>query len=135
MGKIIDYIYEIYITEETNCAETLFRATLTSRGQMPPKESLLMMSGFSGGVSTENLCGAIIGGVAAISYLINKGDDESFERSKEVTVEFYEAVEKRFQSTCCHEIKTEYRTEELRCLEAVKIMAEILESILEKNEL
>ena len=91
-----------------------------------------MMSGFSGGVSTENFCGAILGGTAAISLLINHGDEESFERSKEAAKEFVERCEQRFGTVVCHDIKTTWRTEELRCYAAVEIIAQILEEVLQR---
>ncbi|MBQ0026033.1 MAG: C_GCAxxG_C_C family protein [Lachnospiraceae bacterium] len=130
MGKVTDILYDTYITKETNCSATMFKSAMASRGREVTDEDLRLFSGFSGGVSTENLCGALIGGVAAISCLINKGDEETFEKSKEATEKFYNKLEERFGSTRCHDIKTEYRTEELRCYNAVEIMAQILEDVL-----
>jgi len=134
MGKVADHIQRIYLEEETNCAEALFRAALTARNKNAPDECYRIMSGYSGGVSCENLCGAILGGAAAISYLINCGDDKSFERSKEATAEFVELCQKDFGTVNCHEIKTVWRTEEMRCFHAVEKMAEHLEKILQKYQ-
>ena len=91
-GQVSDTIRQIYLTEETNCAEALFRAALASRGKELPQECYRMMSGYSGGVSSEKLCGAILGGVAAVSALINQGDEESFEASKEASAEFLSLI-------------------------------------------
>jgi len=132
MGQVADYIQQIYLTEETNCAEALFRAALTARRENVPNECYRMMSGYSGGVSCEDICGAVLGGVAAISYLINQGDEESFERSKEATVAFVELCRQDFNTINCHDIKTVWRTEERRCFQAVEKMAGILEEILQK---
>ncbi|MDO4493706.1 MAG: C-GCAxxG-C-C family (seleno)protein [Clostridia bacterium] len=128
-----DYLKSIYLDEECCCSESLFRAPLKARGIEPPMESRLMLSGFSGGVSIEDFCGALIGGVAAIGYLVNKDDDESFELSKEITVEFTEACKAFFGTYNCHEIKTVYRNEEIRCYDAVKEIYRILEETLRKR--
>ncbi len=134
MGQVSDTIRQIYLTEETNCAEALFRAALASRGKELPQECYRMMSGYSGGVSSEKLCGAILGGVAAISALINQGDEESFEASKEASAEFLAACEEAFGTSCCHEIKEVWRNEEERCFGAVEKMAGHLEAVLRKYE-
>lgn len=48
----------------------LFRSTLHACGLEAPPKNYLAMSGFSGGVSMEGLCGALIGSVMALGYLI-----------------------------------------------------------------
>lgn len=132
MGKVTDNLYQIYVTEETNCAASLMRAGISSREPDPPAEYYRMMSGFSGGVSTENFCGAILGGVAAIGHLINHGDEESFEASKAATEEFVMRCQQEFDTLSCHEIKTVWRKEDIRCYDAVAKIGAILEDILNK---
>ena len=72
MGKVIDQVFDIYITEETNCSATMYKSILNSRGIEVSDDALRIFSGYSGGVSTENLCGAVIGAVAAFSYLMQR---------------------------------------------------------------
>ncbi len=132
MERVTDRIRAIYLDQETNCAESLFRAALESRGIQAPADCCRMMSGYSGGVSSEHLCGALLGGVAAISYLINQGDEESFERSKEAAAAFFTACQEAFGTVICHEIKVAWRKEDIRCMDAVERMAELLENILEQ---
>lgn len=64
MGKVMTR-FCIYITEETNCSATMYKSILNSRGIEVSDDALRIFSGYSGGVSTENLCGAVIGAVAA----------------------------------------------------------------------
>lgn len=91
-----------------------------------------MMSGYSGGMSTERFCGAILGGAAAIGYLINRGDEETFEKSKAATEEFVNLCTSEFKTDNCHEIKSVWRKEDIRCYDAVKKIAENLETVLQK---
>ena len=88
MGKITDSLYDIYVTQGISCGETMLCAGIGACQGEAPADCRRMMSGFSGGVSSESFCGAVLGGVAAIGYEINRGDEESFERSKEATQEF-----------------------------------------------
>ncbi|MCD8077595.1 MAG: C-GCAxxG-C-C family protein [Lachnospiraceae bacterium] len=132
MGQVTDRLYEIYVTQETNCAETMLRAGTEARSGQTPEACCRMMSGFSGGVSSECFCGAILGGVSAISYLINQGDDESFEKSKEATEEFVAQCKEFFGSLDCHDIKSVWRQEEIRCYQAVEKIAVFLNEVLDK---
>lgn len=132
MGEVKDYTKELYFKEGGTCSETMLGAPLLSRRGTMPDDYGRMMSGFSGGVSVENLCGALLGGVAAISALINKGDHDSFELSKETTAEFYRRFEEEIGSTNCHEIKEKWRKEDIRCYDVIQKTAEIMEEILQK---
>lgn len=134
IGKVTDKLYDIYVTEETNCAESMFRASVGSRRDVVPDDCQRMMSGFSGGVSSKNFCGAILGGVAGISYLINEGDEESFERSKGATEKFVVRCKEDIGTLNCHEIKETWRKEDIRCYDIVKKMAENLEEVLQEFE-
>lgn len=131
MGQVTDELKRIYLDEETNCAESLLKTALKSRNVKVPNACYRMMSGYSGGVSVEGMCGAVLGGVAALSLLLNQGDEESFERSKEAVAEFYQLCEDAYGSVCCHEIKTQWRTEEMRCFQVVCRIGEALETVLQ----
>ena len=132
MGKVTDRLFDIYVTQETNCAETMLRAGIESTGAVASEECRRMMGGFSGGVSSEKFCGAILGGVSAIGFLMNHGDEESFERSKQATEEFVAKCQQRFGSLDCHDIKEVWRREDIRCYQAVEIIAGILDSVLDQ---
>lgn len=132
MGKVTDGLFDLYVTQETNCAETMFCAGIQADQEEIPVECRRMMSGFSGGVSSEKFCGAILGGVASISYRINHGDEESFERSKAATEEFVARCQQFFGSLDCHQIKETWRREDIRCYRAVEIIARLLDEVVEK---
>ena len=132
MGKVTDGLWDIYVTQETNCAETMLCAGIRACGHQPSEDSRRMMAGFSGGVSSEAFCGAILGGVAAIGQEINRGDEESFERSKQAAEEFVAQCREMFGSVDCHDIKQVWRQEESRCYQAVEKIATVLNGILDK---
>ena len=132
MGKITDSLYDIYVTQGISCGETMLCAGIGACQGEAPADCRRMMSGFSGGVSSESFCGAVLGGVATIGYEINRGDEESFERSKEATQEFVALCRQAFGSLDCHDIKGIWRQEDIRCYRAVEMMAIFLDEVLEK---
>lgn len=132
MGKVTDKLFDIYVTQETSCAETMLCAGISACQGEAPAECRRMMSGFSGGVSSESFCGAVLGGVSAIGYLINRGDEESFERSKAATEEFVALCRQFFGSLECHDIKGIWRQEDIRCYRAVEMIAVFLDEVLKK---
>ncbi|MCI9155740.1 MAG: hypothetical protein HFF44_02225 [Lawsonibacter sp.] len=132
MGKIKQNLYQVYVTEQTNCAQTMFAAGIQSQGDEVPEASSRMLGVYSGGVSSEAFCGGILGGAAAIGYLLNHGDEQSFETSKQACREFVERCRNRLGTTECSQIKAVWRKEEIRCYDAVEQIAEELESVLKK---
>lgn len=130
MGKVIDHIREIYLDEGKNCAETLFRAGLRSRGQEVSTEGRRAMIGFGGGFSVGSVCGAIVGGVAAIGCLVGSTDAEDDSCCKEATARFYALCKDAFSVVDCDAIKPVYRKEDTRCLYVVERTAEVLETVL-----
>jgi len=132
MGEVTQNLYQIYVTEETNCAEALFKAGVSSRGHDAEDACCRILGVYSGGVSSEAFCGAILGGAAAIGYLMNHGDEESFETSKAACHEFVERCQSRLKTTACNEIMLKWRNEDTRCYSAVEQIAEELEIVLKK---
>ncbi len=133
MGKVTDNLYQIYVTEETNCAQAMFTAGVQSRGGQAQEVCGRMLGVYSGGVSSEEFCGAILGGAAAIGFLLNRGDEESFEASKAACQEFVGRCKARLNTVQCGRIKQDWRKDDIRCYRAVEQIAEELESVLEKH--
>ncbi len=92
------------------------------------------MGAFGGGVSCEHLCGAISGGVAAISTLINKGDEESLNLAKEKTVVYFNGMKEAFGSVLCADIMPVWRKEDTRCFAVVHKASQLLDEILNKEK-
>ena len=133
MGKVIDHIEDVYLAEGRNCAETLYRAALRSRGRAASPAECLAMLGFGGGFSVGSVCGAIVGGVAALGCLLG-GDgveETTVERCKDAVAEFYALCNEAFDAVDCEDIKPVWREEETRCLRVVNRTAELLEKVLQ----
>lgn len=104
-------------------------------------ESFRIMAGFGGGVSTEELCGAISGGVAVIGLLftLDRGHDAEkrgydAEKVKEATKDFVESFRTQLSSTNCKTLKDLHRKEEIKCTPVVEKGADLLEKIIHKYQ-
>jgi len=95
-------------------------------------ESFRIMAGFGGGLSTEDLCGAISGGVAVIGILLTEKEGYDKGRIKEATKDFIQSFQKELTSTNCKEIKESFREEQRKCTPVVERGANILEETLKK---
>lgn len=97
-------------------------------------ESFRIMAGFGGGLSTEELCGTISGGVAVIGILFTEKEDYDSGEIKEASKDFVQSFQKKLTSTNCKEIKESFREEERKCTPVVEKGAEILEEIIKKYQ-
>jgi len=130
MSKVAEYIQNSYLDDGKNCAEAMLCAALYSRGRELSEEGSRMMIGFGGGCSSGSVCGAIVGGVAAIGCLLGGDTEEETERCKEAANRFFLRCKDAFSAVDCDAIKPVYRREETRCLLVVERTAEILETVL-----
>jgi len=97
-------------------------------------ESFRIMAGFGGGLSTEELCGAISGGVAVIGVLLTEKEGYDKGQIKEATKEFIQSFQRELASTNCKEIKESFREEERKCTPVVAKGADILEETLKNSK-
>ena len=70
MNKISDYIGYYYREKGFNCAETVLCAANDAWDLHLEPAVIRTMGGFGGGMGTRNVCGAVSGGIAALSGLI-----------------------------------------------------------------
>lgn len=97
-------------------------------------ETFQVLSGFGGGLSTEELCGALSGGVAVLGVLFNKDQDYDKENIKEATKDFVESFQEQLTSTNCKTIKDLFRDEMRKCIPVVDTAARVLEEVIEKYQ-
>ncbi|WP_319561988.1 C-GCAxxG-C-C family (seleno)protein [Marispirochaeta sp.] len=119
--------------ENLNCAETiLFAANQAYRLNLPP-EALKLSAAFGGGMGVEKSCGAITGGVMAISSIFVKGRAKVDERFKEINRELFRRVQEELGSTDCDRLKEMYRDEVLGCHNVIARIGGILENLIDEE--
>lgn len=125
-------VQEYYIEKDFNCAETTLRLANARFDLGMTENETKMIGGFGGGMGCENVCGALCGGIAAISKLMIEERAHALEGFGALCAEYVNRFEKEFGSTCCAKIKEKNFVEGTRCKVTVEKNAEILEAYLEE---
>ena len=134
MGKVIDYLEKYYKNTNYNCAEAVFSAAVEAWGADVPAEMVKTMAGFGGGMGCQNVCGAVTGGIAALSCKLVQGDGGHTSPELMDKVRAYiSAVQETFGSEDCSELKPKYFTEEERCYQTICKVAEVLQRVYEEE--
>lgn len=116
---------------DLNCAEKILYGANKAYDLNIDGDNLRLAAGFGGGMGIEGVCGALSGGVMALSKIyVKKVAHQS--NIKEITTEFLGKYEKEMGSLNCAKLKEEYRTDELKCKLVILKAAEILDEIVLK---
>ena len=107
LDQRIESIHNKY-AERLNCAERVFLTLHAILGADIPSEAVTMLTGFGGGVglTREDICGAVSGGVAAIGLVHGRRNPPEGERERayEVTRDFVCRFRAKFGATVCREL-------------------------------
>ena len=129
MNKISDYIGDYYREKGFNCAETVLCAANDAWDLHLEPAVIRTMGGFGGGMGTRNVCGAVSGGIAALScrYVEVTGHQSPLLMAK-VRL-FMNTVKERLGDEKCAFLGPKYRSESEGCLTTIRLVAEILDEI------
>ncbi|MBU0623977.1 MAG: C-GCAxxG-C-C family protein [Candidatus Thermoplasmatota archaeon] len=103
--------------ENLNCAESVLRGVCFAQSIELSDQSRKMATPFGGGVGrSEDVCGALIGGVLAIGLSLGRTTPEEDRlASYEAAGKLYKAFQARFGSTCCKVLnRSDFKTPEHR---------------------
>lgn len=129
MKKVADYVEHYYGELGYNCAETVFLSANDAWGLGIAPETARVMGGFGGGMGTRNVCGAVSGGIAALSYrYVQVSGHQSPLLMAKVRL-FINTVKERLGGETCAFLNPKYRSEIEGCLGTVRRVAEILDEI------
>ena len=132
MKKVTDYIEYYYKEKGFNCAETVLNAANEAWDLQLSEDAKKLMAGFGGGMGKAIVCGAVSGGVAALSHkMVNETGHKSPELMNTVR-KFIDAVRKECGSENCKDIHGKYATSEERCLPTIRKISEILDQVYEE---
>lgn len=136
-----------FVDGNHNCAQYVIRAVL-EKYDLNYEQSTTSMAGIGGGVGLEgNVCGAVVGAVAALGVL-NSQRFSDFEKHKEVTytsaVKFIFKFKKKFETVICDnltgitmtdvEMRDKAEEEELFYKTCPKYLEEAVRIIIESEE-
>lgn len=100
-----------------NCAESVLRGVCFAQSVELTGQARKMATPFGGGVGrSEDVCGALIGGVLAIGVSLGRTTPEEDRlASYEAAGKLFKAFQARFGSTCCKVLnKSDFKTPEHR---------------------
>ena len=119
--------------QDLNCAETMLHAADRAYNLKLSRDALKLASGFGGGMGIESSCGALTGGVMALSTLFVRERAHEGDRIKLLTSEFLEKSQHEMGSIDCVDIKKSYRDPVVNCKAAILIAARILSEIIDRE--
>lgn len=98
---------------DLSCSESTLHAVNEVYALNLDSKALKMMAGFSGGLMSEDLCGALVGGVAALSVLLTDGVAHQSPELKVAVQAYLAKVDNHFGARMCVEIKKTHRDQAL----------------------
>lgn len=105
MAEVTRYFYNGGL----NCAESTLRCLIESGAVDAPANAVRMMTGFGGGMQRGSTCGAVIGAVAALSWVTGRTEpEESRAESAAAVREFLKRFEAEFGALTCRELQATY---------------------------
>ena len=112
-----------------NCAQSVAAAFAPEMG-MSETDVLRLSSGFGGGMGTANVCGAVTGSVAALSYRYTQegGGHKSPYLMEKVRL-FMRTVKKELEDETCRTMKPRFYCKETKCLPTIMVVAKILDEV------
>jgi len=130
-GKLAEEMEVNYNTRGFSCAESIFRAAVTTYGES--EELVRLATPFSGGMGQRDLCGFLSGGVLAIGLLFGRTKpDENAKKGKCISLasEYYKWWNSNFPLHCSDIRK--FGGKEM-CTQNGRRAARYLEELIEKE--
>jgi C_GCAxxG_C_C family probable redox protein len=91
------------------------------------------MSAFSGGMYSDQICGALVGAGAVLGVLYSTGRAHDSELMRQLVKELVSRFDHDLGATRCEELKSRHKTGELRCERMVRTAAAILEDLIAQH--
>jgi C_GCAxxG_C_C family probable redox protein len=125
-----------YYEQGFHCAEVIAKTVLESFSSEPHPEAIKIASGFGGGIagSTQHLCGALTGGIIALSSLFGRQDPtEGLKNFATATNEFKKRFLDAFGALDCHAIlaKSDPAIDPYRCVKLTAQASVILSGLID----
>ncbi|WP_373898693.1 C-GCAxxG-C-C family (seleno)protein [Haloimpatiens sp. FM7315] len=115
---------------DLSCSETMVYAANEAYSLNLDEKTLKALAPFSGGMWTEDTCGAITGSLAVLGILFTDKRAHNSDQLKELVIEFQEKFEEKLKTKKCDRLKSMYRKEEEGCNDIIYVASEILDYII-----
>lgn len=122
--------YDYYENKDCNCAEAVIRAANDEYDLGINEQGLKAFGGFGGGMQCGNVCGALSGGLGAISAKEIKTCAHQTESLAPKCRAMMDGFKEKFGSAFCTKVKADHSSKTQRCWKVVEGAAEVLEEIM-----
>ena len=119
--------------EDFNCAEKILYGANQAYELNLDKQFLKMSAGFGGGMAIESVCGTLTAAVMVLGLLFVKDNAHESSRIKNLTQELLNTYHTEMGDIDCGPLKAKYRTEELKCKNVILKAAQILDTIVKRE--
>lgn len=130
--KLYDYLTNGCLKGDFNCAEQIFRGANEAYGLGLSEESLKLSAGFGKGMGVCYTCGAVSGGVMALSHMFVKEYAHESKRIGQLTSKLIRRTEEELSTVDCKRLRELYRTPEQGCSKVIYTVAKILDEVIEE---
>lgn len=118
--------------QDFNCAEKILYAANEAYALNLGPEALRLSAGFGGGMGVGAACGALTGGLMALSHMFVKDHAHESKLIKKLSQELFASYRREMGDVDCAHLKAKYRTPETQCTNVILAAAKALEAIIEK---
>jgi len=119
--------------DDLSCSETVLYAANRVYGLDLSPDALKLAAGFGGGMGIEKTCGALTGGIMALSAIFVKDRAHEGDYIKQLTSEFLERTRTEMGSIDCDYLKEHFRDEETGCKPTVLKITGFLEELIDRE--
>lgn len=136
MKNLSDIALHYFLEEGYSCSEAITMAS-AELGYVP-KELVNCATGFSGGLSSKCICGALSGGALVLSYNFGKYKTNT---ARNLCKNLYEGFTKAHKVSCCKALtasfKDDFHSPERKnhCANMIQTSAKLLEEILAEEKI
>lgn len=123
-------VYDFYMEKKYSCSETLLLACDKTFQLHLPEGSMKLLSGFSGGMYTGNICGALAGCTAALSVMLVETCAHETKILPQAERLLVSNFRKYLGDTQCPQIKMVHHNPETRCLNTCLLAARAMNQTL-----
>lgn len=124
-----------YSAEGYNCAESVLLASIDQYHLPLTADAARLVSGFGGGVGCGDFCGALAGGVAALSYMTCKTKAHDQPEVTALSAKLLQRFQQKLGDTLCTPLKEKYRQPGVGCRETICLGADALQALVQEEGL
>lgn len=130
---LVDLVNKYYDKKyDLNCAECILVAANEEYDLNIPKQALMAMASFGGGMAIGSVCGAATGAIATLGIMFTNERGHNSPHIKEMTSRFFNKFYKKMDTLDCISLKNKYFDNETRCFKMMIVSAEILQDLIEE---